>query len=88
MKREYPDILTIEQCAEILQVDQDSIVVMVFGGEIPAFRVGEDYRIRKSDLKDFIQNQIESFRNEVISFGFDEPQALSPIYEIYEMLTS
>ena len=56
---EYPRILTIKQCQEILQVGKNLMLHLVHNEEIPAFRVGKQWRIKRSDLEQYIENSFE-----------------------------
>ena len=57
---EYPTILTIKQCQEILQIGKNLMLHLVHNEEIPAFRVGKQWRIRKADLERFMDDAVES----------------------------
>ena len=56
---EYPRILTIKQCQEILQVGKNLMLHLVHNEEIPAFRVGKQWRIRREDLERFMEDAVE-----------------------------
>ena len=58
MEQGYPEILTLKQCQEILQIGKNLMLFMVHNEEIPAFRVGKQWRIRKSDLNQFIEENL------------------------------
>ena len=59
MEHDYPEILTLKQCQEILQIGKNLMLFLVHNEEIPAFRVGTKWRVRKSDLKQYIESRIE-----------------------------
>jgi len=59
MEQGYPEILTLKQCQEILQVGKNLMLFLVHNEEIPAFRVGKQWRIRKSDLERYIEERFE-----------------------------
>ena len=54
MERDYPEILTLKQCQEILQIGKNLMLYMIHNEEIPAFRVGKQWRIRREDLEQFM----------------------------------
>ena len=54
MERNYPEILTLKQCQEILQIGKNLMLSLVHNEEIPAFRVGKQWRIRKNALEQYI----------------------------------
>lgn len=38
---QYPDVLTLHECQQILQVSRGTMLRLLHENEIPAFRVGE-----------------------------------------------
>ena len=54
MEQSYPEILTLKQCQEILQIGKNLMLFLVHNEEIPAFRVGKQWRIRREDLERFM----------------------------------
>ena len=54
MEQGYPEILTLKQCQEILQIGKNLMLFLVHNEEISAFRVGRQWRIRKGDLEKFM----------------------------------
>ena len=55
MEQGYPEILTLKQCQEILQIGKNLMLFLVHNEEIPAFRVGKQWRVRKPDLESFME---------------------------------
>ena len=51
---DYPMILTLKQCQEILQIGKNLMLYLIHNEEIPAFRAGKQWRIRRQDLENFI----------------------------------
>lgn len=51
-----PMILTLKQCQEILQIGKNLMLYLIHNEEIPAFRVGKQWRIRKEDLERFMDD--------------------------------
>jgi len=49
------DLLTVKEVAEILRVSQPTVLRMIDDGELPAIRVRNQWRIRRSDLDDYLQ---------------------------------
>ena len=60
MEHGYPEILTLKQCQEILQIGKNLMLFLVHNEEIPAFRVGKQWRVRKSDLQRYIEENYVS----------------------------
>lgn len=55
MLEQYPDVLTVRQVMEILQLGRDVVYRLVDEGDgkIPSFRMGKCIRICKQDLIDY-----------------------------------
>lgn len=56
------EIMTLGEVAAYFKIDQQSIINLVQEGEIPAFRIGEHWRIKKSDIGSFIDELIKGKR--------------------------
>ena len=52
---QYPDILTIKDCQDILQVSRGTILRLLHEDELPAFRVGNLWRVRRESMLAFIE---------------------------------
>jgi len=49
------DLLTVKEVAEILRVSQPTVLRVIDDGELRAIRVRNQWRIRRSDLEDYLQ---------------------------------
>lgn len=49
--------LTIQQVAELLDLDYKTVYRMVLSGQLPAAKLGGSYRIRRADLDTFFEQQ-------------------------------
>ena len=49
------DLLTVKEVAEILRVSQPTVLRMIDDGELRAIRVRNQWRIRRSELEDYLQ---------------------------------
>jgi excisionase family DNA binding protein len=49
-----PDVLTAKQAAELLQVDAAAVTTMAEAGELPARKVGEQWRFSRPALLDWL----------------------------------
>ena len=58
MEQGYPEILTLRQCRDILQIGKNLMLFLVHNEEISAFRVGKQWRVRKVDLERYIEDRI------------------------------
>ncbi|MFZ5644122.1 MAG: helix-turn-helix domain-containing protein [Bacillota bacterium] len=51
------EIMTIAQVAKYLQISEVTTYRLVQEGKIPAFKVGRGWRVKREDLKEFIEKQ-------------------------------
>jgi len=49
------EIMTIGEIAAYLKISEQIIINLVKDGEIASFKIGEHYRVKKSDIGDFIE---------------------------------
>jgi excisionase family DNA binding protein len=49
------DLLTVKEVAEMLRVSQPTVLRMIEDGELPAIRVRNQWRIRRSELDAYLQ---------------------------------
>ena len=52
-----PEILTVKQAAEFLQVATITIQRAIKNGKLKAFKVGSEYRIHKENLISFLEGE-------------------------------
>lgn len=52
---QYPDVLTLYECQQILQVSRGTMLRLLHENEIPAFRVGNRWRIQRKAMLEFIE---------------------------------
>jgi excisionase family DNA binding protein len=50
-------VMTVKECADFLQVHASTIYRLLKRKEIPAFRLGSDWRFSKKQLTEWIENQ-------------------------------
>jgi excisionase family DNA binding protein len=81
----HPEILTMEQAAEFLQVSTRTIQRMVKAGEIPGRQVGSQWRFDREQLREWIRGeqierlaaaQRELIEKEARRLGVDIPETL------------
>ena len=53
-------IYTIEECADLLKVSVSTVRKLIASGELKAFKVGGQWRIRKEDLDSYIDRQMKA----------------------------
>jgi len=56
------EIMTVNDVAEYLKISVITTYRLVQDGKIPAFKVGRSWRIKRSDLNEFIEKQIRGER--------------------------
>ncbi|OGS23022.1 MAG: DNA-binding protein [Elusimicrobia bacterium RIFOXYA2_FULL_39_19] len=54
------DILTLQEVAKYLKVDNKTIYRMVNSNRLPGFRVGNQWRFRKEDIGKWIETNLNS----------------------------
>lgn len=54
------EILTAEQVANILQVHPFTVLKFIKQGKLKASKLGRVYRIRRSDVDEFLDNQVQT----------------------------
>ena len=52
---QYPDVLTLHECQQILQVSRGTMLRLLHENEIPAFRVGNRWRVQRKAMLEFIE---------------------------------
>lgn len=69
-------LLTLEEAAEILQVSKRTLLRMIQKKEVPAFKVGGQWRIRESQFRKWVEgkeNEISGLEENEQSERLDEP---------------
>lgn len=51
-----PEIITVKQLAEFLQVSELTVKRAIKAGDLKAFKVGRDWRIEKEAVLDWVKN--------------------------------
>lgn len=54
MFKDYPDVVSVEQLKEMLQIGQVLAYKLVKSGEIKARKVGREYKILKTTVIEFV----------------------------------
>ena len=83
---DLPEILTMQQAAEYLQVSVRTLQRMVATGEVPGRQVGRQWRFDQAQLREWVrgegiaaateQAQRELMEKEAARFGLDQPETL------------
>lgn len=54
MFEKVPDILTFNECRELLKIGKNSLLGYLHSGEIEGFKIGSRWRIYKESVIDFL----------------------------------
>jgi excisionase family DNA binding protein len=49
-----PDLMTLEQAAEALQVSNEDVIAAIEAGDLKGRKIGSQYRITKAALEEFL----------------------------------
>ncbi len=52
------ELLTVAEVAEMLRVSTMTVYRLIRTGELPAVRVGRNYRVRRADLDTYLHEQL------------------------------
>jgi excisionase family DNA binding protein len=55
-------LLTLNEAAELLQVSTRTLQRMIHSGEMPALKVGGQWRVREAQLRQWVENREGSAR--------------------------
>ncbi|WP_257346923.1 helix-turn-helix domain-containing protein [Pseudalkalibacillus decolorationis] len=55
MEDKYPEIMTVSQVAEYLQISEVTTYKLVQENKIPGFKIGRHWRVKKEDLTIYIE---------------------------------
>lgn len=82
MPSEYPEILTLQQAATMLQLSERTIQRMLKKGEIPGTQVGGQWRFDREQLRALVRgewkpepDQVQMAERESLVLGVEIPQA-------------
>ena len=59
-KLENIRLLTLSEAANLLQVSTRTLQRMIRNGELPAFKVGVQWRLRETQLRQWVENRESS----------------------------
>jgi len=82
MSSTYPEILTLQQAAKMLQISERTLQRMLKKGEIPGTQVGGQWRFDREQLRALVRgewkpetDQVEMAERESLALGVEIPQA-------------
>jgi excisionase family DNA binding protein len=53
------EILTVKEVAVFLKLHQTTVYKMIKSGELPAFRIGGDWRFRRSRIEEWLTSRTQ-----------------------------
>ena len=56
MFNSYPDVLSVKQLCEVLDIGKNTAYRLLQSGEIKSIKIGKVYKIPKKYLKEFLNN--------------------------------
>ena len=57
-----PDLLTRQEAQELLRVGKNTLLNLIYDGYLPAMIIANGYRIKKTDLIDFVEKTSANYR--------------------------
>lgn len=57
--RKMNQLLDRKDCGRILKLSRNTIYRLLLSGELPGFKIANEWRVRESDLKELIQRRID-----------------------------
>lgn len=52
-----PEIMTFNECKEILKVGKNTLLDLIHNGEIDAFKVGNRWKITRESVEEFVRHR-------------------------------
>jgi excisionase family DNA binding protein len=68
MELENIRLLTLSEAANLLQVSTRTLQRMIRNGELPAFKVGGQWRVRETQLRQWVESREGSIAEEKKAF--------------------
>ncbi len=88
MSGNYPEILTLQQAADLLQISERTIQRMLKKGEVPGTQIGGQWRFDRDQLRALVRgewklepDQVALAERESLFWGVEIPQAFLDIQQ-------
>lgn len=62
---DYPDVLTVDEAAELLNLNRKTVYAHINAGDIPALKLGRQLRVAKDELRAMLSRPINAREDEV-----------------------
>ena len=76
MFEDYPDVVGIQEASEMLNVCYTTITRMFERGELPYFKLGRHYKIRKIDLIKWIDDRMINSYEDEEDYDYEEGEEI------------
>ena len=70
MKKEFPEVMTVKQIAEYLQIDPQSVYKMAQRNKVPCTKIAGQWRFKKSIIDEWLTKKIS--KHEAVEL-FEKP---------------
>lgn len=57
MKLNIPEIMTFNECKDILKVGKNTLLDLIHNGELDAFKVGNRWKITRESVEEFVKHR-------------------------------
>ena len=57
MKLNIPEIMTFNECKDILKVGKNTLLDLIHNGELDAFKVGNRWKITRESVEEFVRHR-------------------------------
>ena len=52
-----PEIMTFNECKEILKIGKNTLLDLIHNGELDAFKVGNRWKITRESVEEFVRHR-------------------------------
>jgi len=53
------EVLTVKEVADLLKLHQTTVYKMIKSGELPAFKIGSDWRFHRSQIAEWLKSRTQ-----------------------------
>ncbi len=78
----YPNVYTVEEFAKVFKLSSEAVRTLIHKGEIPAIRIGKQYRIPQSVVDRFFAQAVPP---EERGFGMWKPKPVESLSYVNKM---
>jgi excisionase family DNA binding protein len=57
MREDLPSFLTVQEVATLLRLSAETVREQIRVGELPAYRIGGEYRVHRDELLEFLRHR-------------------------------